>query len=352
MNENKLTKEALTAFAEKNRERFESLLKDFVELPTVSVDPTKKNAIRDASTLAADTIRRSAASRPSSRRTATRSSTASGATTPPRPDRHRLQPPRRPARLEGDRAVGDRALRLHEEGGPLLRPRHDRRQGPGPLRPLRREGRARRRSPGEHPRPLGVRGGDRLAELREGDHGGEGQARDRLRHRLRHDLDRPRQAGLSGRPPRPAGDPLHARDRDDRPALGRHRRRRAQPDRRADEARLRVLRRQDREGEDPRLLRRRGPADEGRARGLPEVRLHGRRLQEGPPVQVDPHERRPRRDEAHLGDADVRDPRRRRRLHGPRRQDGHPAARRGQGLLPARPEPDGREDREARRRTS
>ena len=36
------------------------------------------------------------------------------------------------------------------------------------------------------------------------------------------------------------------------------------------------------------------------------------------------------------------------RLHGPRRQDGHPAARRGEGLLPPRPGPDGREDREAR----
>jgi acetylornithine deacetylase/succinyl-diaminopimelate desuccinylase-like protein len=57
MNDNKLTKEALTAFAAQNRDRFESLLKDFVERPTVSVDPSKKPAIAACVQLACDTIK-------------------------------------------------------------------------------------------------------------------------------------------------------------------------------------------------------------------------------------------------------------------------------------------------------
>ncbi|MEO8056334.1 MAG: M20/M25/M40 family metallo-hydrolase, partial [Acidobacteriota bacterium] len=57
MNDNKLTKEALTAFAAQNRDRFESLLKDFVERPTVSVDPSRKPAIAECVTLACETIK-------------------------------------------------------------------------------------------------------------------------------------------------------------------------------------------------------------------------------------------------------------------------------------------------------
>ena len=122
---------------------------------------------------------------------------------------------------------------------------HDGRQGPRALGALRREGRHGRGRARERARPLGVRGGDRLAELREGRRGRPGRARDRLGHRLRHDLDRARQAGGAGGPPRPAGHALHARDGHDRPALGRHGRRGAQPDRRAHAARRRVLRRED-----------------------------------------------------------------------------------------------------------
>ena len=54
----KLTREALTAFARESREAFEALLKEFVEVPTVSVDPTRKDAIREGAKLAAETIRR------------------------------------------------------------------------------------------------------------------------------------------------------------------------------------------------------------------------------------------------------------------------------------------------------
>ena len=50
-------KEKLLSFAQKNREPFESLLKTFVEVPTISADPTKKIAIHEGAKLAADTIR-------------------------------------------------------------------------------------------------------------------------------------------------------------------------------------------------------------------------------------------------------------------------------------------------------
>ena len=57
MNTSALAKDALTTFARENRSRFEGLLRDFVECPTVSVDPTKKAAIADGVKLAEETIR-------------------------------------------------------------------------------------------------------------------------------------------------------------------------------------------------------------------------------------------------------------------------------------------------------
>src|ERR1039457_4721078 len=57
MNTSSLTKAALTPSARENRSRFEGLLRDFVECPTVSVDPTKKAAIADGVKLAEKTIR-------------------------------------------------------------------------------------------------------------------------------------------------------------------------------------------------------------------------------------------------------------------------------------------------------
>ena len=57
MNEKNLSQESLRAFAEASRGRFESLLKDFVERPTVSVDPAMKPAIADGVALACDTIK-------------------------------------------------------------------------------------------------------------------------------------------------------------------------------------------------------------------------------------------------------------------------------------------------------
>jgi len=53
-----IEKETLPSFARKSRDAFEGLLREFVEIPTVSADPTKKPAIHEGAKLAAETIRR------------------------------------------------------------------------------------------------------------------------------------------------------------------------------------------------------------------------------------------------------------------------------------------------------
>src|SRR5204863_4926069 len=50
-------KSGLTAFAERERDRFEQKLKDFVEIPTVSADPNRQRDIRRCADLAMQTIR-------------------------------------------------------------------------------------------------------------------------------------------------------------------------------------------------------------------------------------------------------------------------------------------------------
>ena len=57
MNTSALSREALTTFARTNRSRFEGLLRDFVECPTVSVDPARKPAIANGVKMAVETIR-------------------------------------------------------------------------------------------------------------------------------------------------------------------------------------------------------------------------------------------------------------------------------------------------------
>ena len=58
MNSAALEKDALLAAARSSRARFESLLKDFVERPTVSTDPEHKADIADGVKLAEETVRR------------------------------------------------------------------------------------------------------------------------------------------------------------------------------------------------------------------------------------------------------------------------------------------------------
>ena len=101
-------------------------------------------------------------------------------------DGDRLQPPRRRAGLEGDRALEDRSLHLHAAGGHLLRPGHHRRQGTGAVGAVRGARRARRRGAGEHQGALGARGGGRLAPLRRHAARHRSRGEDRRRGRLRH----------------------------------------------------------------------------------------------------------------------------------------------------------------------
>src|ERR1051326_959149 len=252
-----------------------------------------------------------------------------------RRDPHRLLGAGAPAGHPADgRARGEDHRRLRRP-----RPRAHRAVG----HPRRARGRRAR----EHARAVGARGGDRLAELRRRRQAAREEARHRQRRRQRHHL------GLAPAPRLPrgiarlAGIRADAGDRRDRPALRHHRRRGAQSDRRADEARHRDVRRHHRQGEDQRLLRRRRAADARRARRLPHLRLLHARVHERPSVQVRPHAPADGRDEAHLGHADDGDPRRRRRLHRPWHQDRHPAARDGEGLVPPRAESGSEEDHEA-----
>jgi len=62
-----------------------------------------------------------------------------------------------------ERRLGQRAVRLHEEGRSLLRPRHHGRPGPRPHRLVGRTLRPRAGRPGQHPVPLGVRKGFRFS---------------------------------------------------------------------------------------------------------------------------------------------------------------------------------------------
>jgi len=57
MNNDALTKNALTRWAGESREPFEALLKAFVEIPSVSSDPERKGAIRQMADLAVQTIK-------------------------------------------------------------------------------------------------------------------------------------------------------------------------------------------------------------------------------------------------------------------------------------------------------
>ena len=170
--------------------------------------------------------------------------------------RHRIQPPRRTAGLEGDRALADASPSGSQAGRHLLRPRDHRRQGAGADGALRRQGRPRRGRAREHPLPVGDRGGGGLAALR-------GDPRRRSASAAATDavivsdtvwVSRGPAVALV-RPARPAAVPLPPGDGGDRPALRQHRRRGAQPGRGAVPARERDLRRAHRPREDPRLLR-------------------------------------------------------------------------------------------------
>ena len=200
MNESKLTKEALTAFAAKNRDRFESLLKDFVERPTVSVDPSKKPAIAECVTLACDTIK-AFGGVPEVLQTAGH---------PHRPRRLRRTIP--PARRSPSTTTSTSSPRRRRRSRGRRSPSSSRRRATATSAAARRTTRAprsRRSSARRPPMDAGVPVNVRVLWEFEEEIGSpsfakgiaarEGQARDGLDHRLRHDLDRARQAGRAGR---------------------------------------------------------------------------------------------------------------------------------------------------------
>ena len=130
-----LTRPELEQFAEKERGHFEQLLKEFVEIPSVSADPDRKADLERCAELGLATVRglrRPGRDPPRPRRPARRAGlvrVGQGSTDP-----DHLQPPRRRAGLEGDRALADGALHVHRARGHVPRPGHDRRQGAGALR--------------------------------------------------------------------------------------------------------------------------------------------------------------------------------------------------------------------------
>src|SRR5947208_3549293 len=58
MQQTAFEKSQLSAYAKKSRAAFEELLKEFVEVPSVSVDPTRRRALDEGANLAAHSIRR------------------------------------------------------------------------------------------------------------------------------------------------------------------------------------------------------------------------------------------------------------------------------------------------------
>jgi len=58
LDDSTLSRSALAAFASDHRAEYEALLRSFVEIPTVSVDPACSGAIREGVALAAETVRR------------------------------------------------------------------------------------------------------------------------------------------------------------------------------------------------------------------------------------------------------------------------------------------------------
>ena len=161
------TRPQLEQYAEEQKDRFEQLLKDFVEIPSVSADPEHKADLERCAELGLATVRAFGGRADIHRVPDGASGRARLVRVGQGPaDRDRLQPPRRRAGLEEDRALADGALHVHAEGRHVLRPGHDRRQGARALGALRSPRRDRGRRAGEHQGALGARGGGRLTQLR------------------------------------------------------------------------------------------------------------------------------------------------------------------------------------------
>ena len=321
------TREELQSYARGKRGEFEGVLEKIVEIPSVSVDPARKGDVHRAAR-----IRRVASrvvrgeGRNSTRRRATRSSTAASTAAPSYPtvtvyNHLDVQPAEGPDWntepfdfiREGDKYRGRGTT---DDKGPaitaLFGARYALEQGV----------------------PLNIHFLWELEEEIGSPHfettirANAKDVRDGLGRRLRHGVGLARAPGLPGRPARPAGLALRAR-------------RRARPTSTpARPAARRATRSPSSASSSPsastgRPARSRSPAStrtssRRRRRSSRTCKKCGftvEGLQEGPPLPVAARQRRARSHEADLDDADLRGPRHRRRLPGPGRQDDHPAAR-------------------------
>ena len=105
------TRPQLEQYAAKQRDRFEQLLKDFVEIPSVSADPDHKADLERCAELGLATLRAFGGRAEIHRVPGGPPGGARLVRVGQGPaDRDRLQPPRRRAGLEGDRALADGAL--------------------------------------------------------------------------------------------------------------------------------------------------------------------------------------------------------------------------------------------------
>ena len=158
-----LQRPELEAFARRERDAYESLLREFVEVPSVSADPDRKPDIERVAELARPPSAASAAQAellPRARRHARRAGRLRRR--PRAAHGHRLQPPGRAAGLEGDGALATREPFVFTKKGDTYFGRGTT-DDKGPAltalygaKAALEAGRAR-----EHPLPLGDRGGGR-----------------------------------------------------------------------------------------------------------------------------------------------------------------------------------------------
>ena len=116
-----MTRPQLEQFADKERRRFEQLLKDFVEIPSVSADPDRKPDLERCAELGLATVR-AFGGRAEIHRVPDGPPGGAGLVRDRQgpADRDRLQPPRRRPGLDGDRALEDPPFTFIQQGDTYL----------------------------------------------------------------------------------------------------------------------------------------------------------------------------------------------------------------------------------------
>ena len=146
------------------RLRFEEMLGELVEIPTISADPNHRQDVDRGARLAAQLLEKVEATAEVVGTDWQPRGAGEAIDGPVQPDHHRLQPPGRAARPGA--GVDPGPLRLPSRGRALLWPRLYRRQGPGPDRPASGPLRGELGGARQLPFHLGDRGGNRQPQLR------------------------------------------------------------------------------------------------------------------------------------------------------------------------------------------